>query len=105
MRLSVIGHGMNRISTRTVHQTVKASLFPNRAYLVTQIRNRLTCSAVIATMKIQLLERAVPPSAGIFGVEQAAVVLDVAAASRQPLGLVRRVDSAGSRVRWELRIR
>jgi hypothetical protein len=43
-------------------------------------------------MKIQLLERAVPPSAGIFGVEQAAVVLDVAAASRQPLGLVRRVD-------------
>ena len=76
----MIGHGMNRISTRTVHQTVIASLFSNMAYLVT------------ATMKIQLLERAVPPSAGIFGVEQAPVLLDVAAASRQPLGLVRRVD-------------
>ena len=56
------------------------------------MRNRLTCSAVIATMKMQLLERAAPPSAGMFGVEQAPVVLDVAAASRQPLGLVRRVD-------------
>ena len=88
----MIGHGMDRISTRTMHQTVKASLVPNMAYLVTQMRNRLACSAVIATMKIQLLERAMPPSAGIFGVEQAAVVLDVAAASRQPLGLVRRVD-------------
>ena len=102
MRLSlIIAHGMNRISTGTMHQTVKAALFSTRAYFANQIRNRWT---VIATMKVQLLERAVPPSAGIFGVEQA-VVLDVAAASRQPLGLVWWVDLAGSRVRWGLRIR
>ncbi len=91
----------------TVHLTVKAAADQTGAYFLTQIRNRRAWGMVVATMKIQLLERAVPPSAGIFGIEQAGarrVMLNVAAASWQPLGLVRRVDLAGSRVGWRLRM-
>ncbi len=70
MSLNPIGHGMMQHSS-TMHQTVKAALIPTGAYFVTQIRNRLTWSVVIATIKIQVLERVVPPLAGIVYVKQA----------------------------------
>jgi hypothetical protein len=74
-------------------------------------RQRAVPQMMIATMtvhSVQPLEcrRAVPQSVGIVYPRAGArrVVVDAAAASRQPLGLVRRVDLAGSRVRWRLRM-